>query len=56
MKSRASEAVITTAPQPYAIDKNSDGNATNDPGESVVPAGNLLRKVFTTTITIKNRL
>ncbi len=54
MVSRQDEG-ITTEPQSYAIDKNGDGDTADD-GETVYPDDRLLRKVFTTTIAVKNRL
>jgi type IV pilus assembly protein PilW len=55
MVSRADEQGITSQPLTYAIDFNGDGNTT-DAGESVTPTDSLLRKVFSTTISVKNRL
>lgn len=55
MVSRQDERGITTQPQPYSLDMNGDGDV-DDAGESVTPTDNLLRKVFTATIAVKNRL
>ena len=55
MVSRDDEQGITTVPQQYALDMNGDGDVS-DTGETVTPVDRLLRKVFTTTIAIKNRL
>nr|WP_305891387.1 PilW family protein [Methylomonas sp. SURF-1] len=55
MVSRQDEQGITSSPQRYSIDKNGDGDS-EDTGETVTPTDYLLRKVFTTTIAIKNRL
>lgn len=55
MVSRQDEQGITTRPQKYSLDMNGDGDVT-DTGETVTPNDRLLRKVFTTTIAIKNRL
>ena len=55
MVSRQDEQGITTQPQQYALDMNGDGDVA-DAGETVVPTDRLLRKVFTTTIAVKNRL
>jgi type IV pilus assembly protein PilW len=55
MVSRQDEQGITTEPQQYALDMNGDGDVT-DTGETVTPNDHLLRKVFTTTIAVKNRL
>jgi type IV pilus assembly protein PilW len=55
MVSRQDEQGITTAPQQYALDMNGDGDVA-DTGETVTPTDRLLRKVFTTTIAVKNRL
>ena len=59
MVSRSTEANITTAPQPFQLDSNGDGvinttATTGSPLEKVTPADNLLRKVFTTTVMVKN--
>lgn len=61
MVSRQDEQGITTSPQHYSMDMNGDGDVTDtldDTGEteSVTPNDRLLRKVFTTTIAVKNRL
>ncbi|TPQ28156.1 hypothetical protein C2U68_05985 [Methylomonas koyamae] len=55
MVSRQDEQGLTSSPQQYAIDTNADGDVA-DTGETVTPSDYLLRKVFTTTIAIKNRL
>ncbi len=55
MVSRQDEQGITTEPQTYALDKNGDGDVTDD-GETITPDDRLLRKVFTTTIAVRNRL
>jgi type IV pilus assembly protein PilW len=55
MVSRNDEQGITTQPQQYALDMNGDGDVA-DTGETVIPTDHLLRKVFTTTIAVKNRL
>ena len=55
MVSRSDEGGITASPQQYALDRNGDGDVV-DAGETVVPTDNLLRKVFTMTIAVKNRL
>ncbi len=55
MVSRSDENGITTAPQQYKLDMNGDGDV-DDAGETVTPTDKLLRKVFTTTIAVKNRL
>jgi len=55
MVSRNNEQGITTEPQQYALDMNGDGDVS-DAGETVTPTDLLLRKVFTTTIAVKNRL
>ena len=55
MVSRDDEKGITTEHQQYSLDMNGDGDVT-DTGETVTPTDNLLRKVFTTTIAVKNRL
>ncbi|WGS87945.1 PilW family protein [Methylomonas sp. UP202] len=55
MVSRQDEQGLTSSPQQYAIDMNGDGD-TNDTGETITPSDHLLRKVFSTTIAIKNRL
>jgi type IV pilus assembly protein PilW len=55
MVSRSDEKGITSSPQQYALDMNGDGDVA-DAGETVVPTDNLLRKVFITTIAVKNRL
>ncbi len=55
MVSRQDEQGITTEPQKYALDMNGDDDVA-DTGETVTPADHLLRKVFTTTIAVKNRL
>ncbi|MGY6276212.1 PilW family protein [Methylomonas sp. MgM2] len=54
MVSRQDEQGITTEPQQYSLDMNGDGDVA-DTGETVTPNDRLLRKVFTTTIAIKNR-
>jgi type IV pilus assembly protein PilW len=46
---------ITTNPQQYVLDRNGDGDVS-DAGETVAPTDKLLRKVFITTISVKNRL
>ncbi len=55
MVSSQDEQGITSSPQQYAIDINGDGD-TSDAGETVTPTDRMFRKVFTTTIAIKNRL
>jgi type IV pilus assembly protein PilW len=56
MVSRSDENGITTQPQQYALDMNGDGDTT-DTGEAITDnTDHLLRKVFTTTIAVKNRL
>ncbi len=55
MVSRQDEQGITTQPQQYSLDMNGDGDVA-DTGETVTPSDLLLRKVFTTTIAVKNRL
>lgn len=55
MVSRLDEQGITTQPQRYSLDKNGDGDVS-DTGETVTPTDTLLRKMFTTTIAVKNRL
>ena len=55
MVSRQDEQGITTVPQRYTLDMNGDGDVA-DTGETVTPTDHLLRKVFTTTIAVKNRL
>lgn len=55
MVSRQDEQGITSSAQQYAIDMNGDGDVS-DAGETVTPTDRLFRKVFTTTIAIKNRL
>lgn len=55
MVSRQDEDGITTEAQRYTLDMNGDGDV-NDTGETVTPTDRLLRKVFTTTIAVKNRL
>jgi type IV pilus assembly protein PilW len=55
MVSRQDEQGITTVPQQYSLDMNGDGDVA-DTGETVTPTDQLLRKVFTTTIAVKNRL
>ncbi len=42
-------------PQPYSLDKNCDGDTT-DAGETVAPADRRIRRVFNSTIGIRNRL
>jgi type IV pilus assembly protein PilW len=55
MVSRQDEQGITTEPHQYSLDLNGDGDVTGT-GETVTPTDLLLRKVFTTTIAVKNRL
>ena len=55
MVSRQDEQGITTEPQQYSLDMNGDGDV-DDTGETVTPSDRLLRKAFTTTIAVKNRL
>ncbi len=55
MVSRQDEQGITTEPHQYSLDMNGDGDITGT-GETVTPTDLLLRKVFTTTIAVKNRL
>ncbi|MBD9355672.1 PilW family protein [Methylomonas albis] len=55
MVSRQDERGITTSAQQYAIDMNGDGDVL-DAGEKITPTDRLFRKVFSTTIAIKNRL
>jgi type IV pilus assembly protein PilW len=55
MVSRQDEQGITTKSQTYTLDMNGDGDVA-DTGETVTPTDRLLRKVFTTTIAVKNRL
>lgn len=55
MVSRQDEQGITTEPHTYALDKNGDGDVA-DADETITPDDRLLRKVFTTTIAVKNRL
>lgn len=54
MVSRSDENSITSKPQRYALDRNGDGDVA-DTDETVTPTDNLLRKVFTMTIAVKNR-
>ena len=61
MVSRQDEQGVTTEPQRYTLDMNGDGDVADtvtDTGETetVTPSDRLLRKVFTTTIAVKNRL
>jgi type IV pilus assembly protein PilW len=64
MVSRSNEPGINVTPQPYQLDKNGNG-VTTDSGEAITTTSNpvalgandlLLRKVFTTTIALKDRL
>ncbi|WP_347986330.1 PilW family protein [Methylomonas sp. AM2-LC] len=56
MVSRSTEANITTEAQPFQLDTNGDGviNTSDTPLEKVTPTDNQLRKVFTTTVMVKN--
>lgn len=46
---------ITTKPQRYTLDKNGDGDVS-DADEIVTPNDRLLRKIFTATFAVRNRL
>ena len=53
--SSGDEQGITNEAHTYSIDRNGDGDVADD-DETVTPTDRLLRKVFTTTIAVKNRL
>jgi type IV pilus assembly protein PilW len=52
---QSTENGIASTAQPYALDKNCDGDVA-DTGESVTPTDLRLRRVFTSTIGLRQRL
>jgi type IV pilus assembly protein PilW len=52
---RTTKDAVAASPQAYAIDKNCDGD-TLDAGEATTPTDLRLRRVFTSTIGLRNRL